>query len=101
MGAVRESSVDGIARMGVEGVLRAPFADIVVVGGQDTTHDELTTWLNASARLASRGWVFPVRQPPELLDAESACLNVRSSSSSSSCMYNGNIQVNALAIEKR
>ena len=47
MGAVRESSVDGIARMGVEGVLRAPFADIVV-GGQDTTHDEL----KLSSRLA-------------------------------------------------
>ena len=66
MGAVRESSVDGIARMGVEGVLRAPFADIVVVGGEDTTHDELR--LNASARLVSRGWVFTFRQPPELLD---------------------------------
>ena len=54
MGAVRDSSVEGIARTGVEGARDPTAADIVVDSEQGAKRSELTRLSRRRARLTSR-----------------------------------------------
>ncbi len=62
VGAVRDMRVEGMARMGVDGVCDGALVDIVVDGGQDTNLDE--PWHNALCRASQEvTWVCPRLSP--------------------------------------